>query len=87
VGIALYVVMGWLAVIAIGPLMRTLTGAGFAWLVAGGVVYTIGTVIFVTGRPRLRPGVFGSHELWHLFVLAGSACHFVMIFRFVAPLP
>jgi hemolysin III len=87
VGVALYVVMGWLAVIAIGPLMRTLTGAGLAWLIAGGIVYSVGTIIFATGRPRLWPGAFSSHELWHLFVLGGSACHFVMMVRFVAPLP
>lgn len=86
-GLTLYVVMGWLIVIAAGPLTRTLTGGGLAWLVAGGLVYTAGTVIFATGRPRLWPGVFSSHELWHLFVLGGSACHFVMMVRFVAPLP
>ena len=79
--------MGWLAVFAFGPLMQTLTGAGLAWLVAGGIVYTIGAVVCLTGRPRLWPGAFGAHELWHLFVLGGSACHFVMMVRFVAPLP
>lgn len=83
----LYLVMGWLAVFAFGPLMQTLTGAGLVWLVAGGVVYTVGAVVCLTGRPRLWPGAFGAHELWHLFVLGGSACHFVMMVRFVAPLP
>jgi hemolysin III len=86
-GVGLYVVMGWLAVIAFGPLTRTLTGAGLNWLVAGGVVYSVGTVIYATERPRLWQPIFGSHDLWHLFVLGGSACHFVMMFRFVAPLP
>jgi hemolysin III len=83
----LYLVMGWLAVIAFGPLVRTLTGAGLDWLVAGGIVYSVGAVICLTERPRLCPGVFGAHDLWHLCVLGGSACHFVMMFRFVAPLP
>jgi hemolysin III len=86
-GVVLYVLMGWLIVVAAGPLTRTLSGAGLAWLIAGGVVYSVGTVIFATERPRLWPGVFSSHELWHLFVLGGSACHFVMMVRFVAPLP
>jgi hemolysin III len=84
---ALYLVMGWFVILAVGPLMRTLSGAGLHWLVAGGLVYTVGAVIFVTERPRLWPGVFGAHELWHLFVLGGSACHFVVMFRFVVPLP
>jgi hemolysin III len=83
----LYLVMGWLAVFAFGPLMRTLTGAGLNWLVAGGILYTVGAVICLTERPRLWPGAFSAHELWHLFVLGGSACHFVMMLRFVAPLP
>jgi hemolysin III len=83
----LYLVMGWLAVFAFGPLMRTLTGAGLNWLVAGGILYTVGAVVCLTQRPRLWPGAFGAHELWHLFVLGGSACHFVVMVRFVAPLP
>lgn len=86
-GIGLYVVMGWLAIIAPRPLMETITGAGFAWLLAGGVIYTVGAVILAIDRPRLWPGVFGSHDLWHLFVLGGSACHFVVMLWFVAPLP
>jgi hemolysin III len=87
VGVSLYLLMGWLAVFAVGPLMQTLSGAGVAWLVAGGIVYLVGTVIFATERPRLWPGVFSAHELWHLFVLGGSTCHVVMMVRFVAPLP
>jgi hemolysin III len=87
VGTSLYVTMGWMGVIAIGPLTRTLTGAGLAWLVAGGIVYSVGTVIYTTNRPRLWPGVFGAHDLWHLFVLGGSLCHFVLLYRFVVPLP
>lgn len=85
-GVVLYLVMGWMAVVAFGPLERTLPAAAMNWLVAGGVVYTVGTIIFALERPRLWPGVFSAHELWHLFVLGGSACHFVLIFRFVAPI-
>ncbi|MCA1724384.1 MAG: hemolysin III family protein, partial [Thermomicrobia bacterium] len=54
------------------------------WLIAGGVIYTIGAVIHGLKRPNLIPGVFEAHALWHLFVLAGSACFFWMIVRYVA---
>lgn len=81
--LGLYVVMGWLAVVALGPLTRALPPAAVAWLVAGGVVYTVGAVVFATERPRLWPGRFGSHDLWHTLVLLGAACHFVVIARYV----
>jgi hemolysin III len=87
VGLALYLVMGWLALIAMGPLTRTLPAAALAWLLAGGIVYTVGAVVYAIERPRLWPGIFGAHDLWHLFVLSGSACHFVLMLRFVLPLP
>ena len=85
--VMLYLVMGWLAVAVYEPLARTLPATALGWLVAGGIVYTLGTVVFATQRPRLWPGKFSSHELWHLFVLGGSACHFVLMLCFVAPAP
>jgi hemolysin III len=81
----LYLTMGWLCLVALAPLVRVLPGAGMAWLAAGGILYTIGSVVFATERPRLWPGVFGSHDLWHVFVLGGSACHFLVMLWFVAP--
>lgn len=81
----LYVLMGWLAVFAFVPLVQTLPLGGMAWLVAGGLFYTVGAVIFALQRPNLAPGIFGYHELWHLFVLAGGACHFLMMFLYVLP--
>lgn len=79
--VALYIGMGWLVMTALGPLQRGLTAAEMIWLVAGGIVYTLGAVVYATKRPRLWPGRFDSHDLWHLFVLAGSACQMVaMIF-------
>lgn len=68
---ALYVAMGWLVLVAIGPLVRSISGAGLAWLLAGAAAYMAGLVFFVFDA-RLRFG----HFVWHLFVLAGSACHF-----------
>jgi hemolysin III len=85
--VALYLAMGWLCVLAHQPLQKALPAPGLGWLAAGGLVYTMGTVVFATQRPRLWPGRFSSHELWHVFVLAGSACHFVLMLCFVAPAP
>ncbi len=81
-----YVAMGWAVVPALPALSRAVPGRGLAWLVAGGAAYSVGALVHALGRPSLRPGVFGAHELWHLFVLAGSACHFWAMLRYVAPL-
>jgi len=78
-----YVVMGWLAVAASGAIVRALPLDAILWLLAGGIIYTLGAVVFVTGRPRLFPGRFVAHDLWHCMVLAGSACHFVVMLFFV----
>lgn len=82
--LTIYLVMGWLALLAIGPIVRALPAAGIAWLVAGGAAYSIGALIYATGSPRLWPGRFGSHDLWHVLVLVGSACHFILVLTFVA---
>lgn len=71
--LALYLGMGWLIVVAAGPLARHVPPAGLAWLAAGGLAYTGGVVFFI--RERLRY----SHFVWHLFVLAGTSCHFVAV--------
>ena len=75
----IYLVTGWAAVVALGPLVRNLPLAGLIWLGAGCLIYSLGAVVCVTNRPRLRPGIFGAHDLWHVMVLAGSACHFVLM--------
>jgi hemolysin III len=74
-----YLVMGYLALVAIVPLARAVSVEGLSWLVAGGVAYTIGAVIYSRRRPDPYPGRFGHHEIWHLLVLAGSACHFAFM--------
>ncbi len=83
----LYMLMGWLWVVVIGPLSAAMAPEGLAWLFLGGLFYCTGTIPLITRRPRLWPGVFGSHEIWHLCVLGGSACHYVVMFRFVAATP
>ncbi len=77
--LVIYVLMGWLAVIAASPLWAALTPAGFAWLVAGGAFYTVGIIFYATDH-KLRHG----HGVWHLFVLAGSICHFLTVLFYVA---
>ncbi|MEJ5298945.1 MAG: hemolysin III family protein [Armatimonadota bacterium] len=84
VRMVLYILMGWLAVIAIAPLAASLPPAAFAWLVAGGVVYSVGALIFALDRPHLWPGRFSAHDLWHVFVLGGSICHFVVVLQSVS---
>ena len=81
----LYLLLGWLAVTAIVPLVRALPPGGVVWLVLGGLFYSLGAVIYARKRPDPLPGVFGYHELWHLFVLAGSVSHFVMMIAYVLP--
>jgi channel protein, hemolysin III family len=78
--LAIYVLMGWLAVFAISPLVSALTYNGFAWLAAGGLLYTVGIVFYIAGKRSLRHG----HAVWHLFVLGGSACHYLAVLFFVA---
>lgn len=82
---ALYLGMGWLAVVAVVPLVRALPVEGLSWLAAGGMFYTIGAVIYGAERPDPFPDVFGFHDIFHIFVLAGSAAHFVFMLRCVLP--
>ena len=76
-----YLVMGWLAVVALYPLSRTMPGEGMAWLLAGGLLYTVGGVLYAVKWPGRNNPRFGCHEVFHLFILAGSVCHFFMMYR------
>jgi hemolysin III len=80
-----YLVMGWISLVALGPLCRSLPPVALMWLFLGGAIYTVGAILLFSRRPRLWPGVFSFHELWHLFVLGGSTCHFILMLQFVAP--
>jgi hemolysin III len=74
-----YLGMGWMSLIAIRPLIQHLPAAAIGWLLAGGLAYTVGVVFYVArGRPY-------HHAIWHLFVLGGSACHFVAVLLYVIP--
>ena len=77
--LVIYVLMGWLAVAGIVPLIAALGWHGFAWLAAGGLFYTVGIAFYATDH-KVRHG----HGIWHLFVLGGSACHYVAVLGYVA---
>ena len=74
-----YLLMGYLAMLAMIPLARAVHLGGLMWLLSGGIAYTVGAVIYSRRRPDPFPGVFGHHEIWHVLVLIGSACHFAFM--------
>ena len=75
----IYIGMGWLVIIAVKPLLNTIPTGGISWLVAGGLFYTTGVVFYIWKRLPF------NHAVWHLFVLAGSVCHFIAILLYVLP--
>lgn len=82
----LYISMGWVCVLAFTKIVQALPPAAFGWLLSGGIIYTIGGVIYALKLPifNSRHRYFGSHEIFHLFVMGGSFCHYVMMYQFVA---
>lgn len=77
-----YIGMGWVALFALKPLYTALTTGAFFWLVAGGLMYTIGGVIYGIKKPNISTR-FGFHELFHIFVMLGSTCHYWAVFKYV----
>ncbi len=83
----LYIVMGWVAVVSAPVLVRLLPWEALGLLVGGGVLYTVGALFYALKRPNPFPRVFGYHEIFHLFVIAGSTAFVVMIWTWVVPFP
>lgn len=83
----LYIGMGWTCVLAFTQILNNMSPAAFGWLLAGGIIYTVGGVIYALRLPIFnnRHKNFGSHEIFHLFVMGGSACHFVVMYAFLLP--
>lgn len=81
----LYIGMGWTCILAFGQIFRSLNPAGFGWLLAGGIIYTIGGIIYALKLPIFnnRHKYFGSHEIFHLFVMGGSFCHFIVMYTYI----
>jgi hemolysin III len=77
VSTTVYILMGWLAVVAIGPMLRLVPGGALAWLLAGGLFYTGGVAFYAWERLRY------AHAVWHLFVLSGSVCHYISVMGYV----
>lgn len=82
----IYIAMGWVCVLVFGPLLKTLSAPAFLWLLAGGIIYTVGGVIYALKLPifNAKHKFFGSHEIFHLFVMGGSICHFIFMYLYVA---
>lgn len=82
----IYIAMGWVCLGVFGQLWNTLPHSAFLWLLAGGIIYTIGGVIYALKLPIFnnRHRYFGSHEIFHLFVMGGSICHFIFMYLYVA---
>ena len=83
---AIYIAMGWLALFAIGPIRQELPSLGFFWLLAGGVLYTVGGVLYAVKWPGRDNPRFGCHEIFHVFILLGSAAHYAMMYTAILPL-
>lgn len=85
----IYIAMGWTCVLAFTPLINALPKAAFNWLLAGGIIYTIGGIIYALKLPIFngKHKNFGSHEIFHLFVMGGSLCHFILMYSFVSSMP
>lgn len=82
----IYLFMGWLAIIAVYPLTRVLSLRGMFWLLAGGVLYTVGGVLYALKWPGRGNPRFGCHEIFHLFILLGSVCHYLLMYQVIAGL-
>lgn len=82
----LYIAMGWACLAVFGTLWNTLSRSAFLWLLAGGIIYTAGGVIYALKLPLFneKHKNFGSHEIFHLFVMGGSICHFIFMYLYVA---
>ena len=82
----IYIAMGWVCVLVFGQLLSNLPAGAFLWLLSGGILYTVGGVIYALKLPLFnsRHKSFGSHEVFHLFVMGGSICHFICMYVYVA---
>ncbi len=86
VSLTLYICLGWLPILL--PLFSdvSIPLGGLAWLIGGGLFYTIGAIIYAREKPNLIPGKFGFHEIWHIAVILGALCHYIFLYNYVLPL-
>ncbi len=81
----IYLLMGWLSLAAVREIVLAMPAPALVWLVLGGVFFTLGAVVYMVKKPDWVPGVFGFHEVWHIFVILGCLCHFILVAAFIAP--
>ncbi len=79
----IYLVMGWMSIFAIREMLWHMPDRALLWLFLGGIFYTVGSIIYMTKKPNFFPGVFGFHELWHVFVILGALSHFIVVSVFI----
>ena len=83
--VSVYIMMGWIVIAAIGEMLKVLPVGALVSLLAGGVIYTLGAIVYATKKLDFFPGKFGFHELWHIFVILAALAHFIAIAVYVAP--
>lgn len=79
----IYISIGWFAVFAIYPISKAIAFPGVFLLVLGGLMYTVGGVIYALKKDKIKIGVFGTHEIFHIFIMLGTLCHFIAIFKYI----
>lgn len=79
VNAGVYLIMGWLVIAAIQEMLNALSPATLTWLIIGGVTYTLGAIIYITKKLDFKPGIFGFHEVWHIFVMLAAAAHYISV--------
>lgn len=82
--VVIYLVMGWLGVFAIPEMVNAMPAGAIGWLFAGGIFFTLGAMVYALKKPDWYPNIFGFHEIWHIFVILGCLCHFIVIAAYVA---
>jgi hemolysin III len=80
-----YIIMGWLCIFGIQEILASLPVGAIIWLATGGIIFTLGALVYITKTMDFVPGVFGFHEIWHIFVILGALAHFIMIAFYIAP--
>ena len=83
VNAGIYLLMGWMIIAAIGEMITTLPAEVLTWLIIGGIIYTLGAVVYITKKMDFKPGIFGFHEVWHIFVIFAATAHYISILIFI----
>ena len=83
----IYLLMGWLALFGVKEIFTSMPVWAWIWLLLGGMFFTLGAIVYITKKLDFFPGVFGFHEVWHIFVIMGCLCHFIIMIAFIAPHP